>query len=544
MARDGCEAAAVLPPDELFLIDRSIHHEGLETMRIFFYKKFTNTPDIFIIIFLLVLTLSVRFPYWFPVVLDWDESTFILMGQSLLDGKLLYRDLWDDKPPLAFVSYALSIKLFGKSIIAVRLAGALCVLLSAVLTYYIGRKLFNKVSATLAAAIFILAASLLHSGQTTLTEHIALVPLLGSIFILLRRSLSPRLMLALGVLVSAAALVRLNLAFLAVVIGAIVVFHPNHKTVIARIKATAAYAAGGLGVVVLTAIPYLMAGEGDLWWTSLFVAPLAYADVMSPIGSFTRLTGGYIKPGKPTFLFSSLLLALSLGSMVWAVYRMATKGSDHRQQTAIVIIVTIGIAISLLKGGAQSHYLLQLAPFLSLFAAVAVEKSLCSRFFVPAALVLLAVVALALRPAYRHYQVLATRAAAGEAFSYGSAYQVADYVESLRLSNYTIFLMSDHIVYWLLDKQPPTRIAHPSVLFKPNVLRVVIGPEATPKTEIAAIFDQAPTIVVKMENPGYMRNFPDERQYIEQRLENYDLVQVIKNLRIYLIRDTPPDGSD
>ena len=252
-------------------------------MRSYLYKKFADTPDFFIIGFFLFLTIFVRFAFWFRAVIDWDESTFILMGQSLLDGELLYRDLWDLKPPLIFVSFALFIKLFGKSVIAVRVGGAVCVLLSAVLTYYIGRKAFGRISAALAGATFILVASLLHGGQATLTEHIALVPLLGGVLILLSRSFSLRLMLALGALISAAALVRLNLAYVAVLVGGIVVFHPSHEYIPARIMAGAAYAAGGLGVVALTALPYVISGEGDLWWMSLVVAPLAYAGAQPPL---------------------------------------------------------------------------------------------------------------------------------------------------------------------------------------------------------------------------------------------------------------------
>ncbi len=512
-------------------------------MRSYIYKKFTDTPDFFIFIFFLFLTIFVRFAFWFRAVIDWDESTFILMGQSLLDGELLYRDLWDLKPPLIFVSFALFIKLFGKSVIAVRVGGAVCVLLSAVLTYYIGRKAFGRFSAALAGATFILVASLLHRGQATLTEHIALVPLLGGVLILLSRSFSLRLMLALGALISAAALVRLNLAYVAVLVGGIVVFHPSHEYIPARIMAGAAYAAGGLGVVALTALPYVISGEGDLWWMSLVVAPLAYAGAQPPLDAFLKLVGGYFQRGDAAFWFGSLFFTLSLGSMGWAISRLTVKGSENKREIAIVVIVTMGIGMTLVKGGAYWHYLLQIAPFLSLFAAAGLERSLCSRFFAPTALIFLVVVALALRPTYWEYRVLAARAAAGEALTHGTAYEIADYVASLRLADYTMFLMSDHVVYWLLDKPLPTRMAHPSNLFKPYLLRLVRGPDATPITETAAIFDRAPTIVVKRIDEWYLRDFPVERQYIEKRLENYDLVRVIGTRQIYRIRDAAPKGS-
>ncbi len=516
----------------------------LRNMKFVFYKKIANYPDFFIILFLLFLTLFVRFPFWFRAVMDWDESTYILMAQSMLDGKLLYRDLWDINPPLSHASFALFIGLFGKSIVAVRACGAFCVLLSAVLTYYMGRKIYGRLGAVLAAATFVLAASLLHGGQTTMTEHIALVPLLVGVLILLRRSFPLHLMLALGALVSVAALVRFNLAFLAVVIGVIVLLHPSHENLAARVKAGAAYAVGGLVVVALTAFPYLMAGEGAVWGASVVVAPLAHAGITPPFDAFQRLIGAYFRPMGPTFWFSSLFLVLSLSSIGWAIYKMITERSEHRLQIAIVIVVTVGIAVSLISGGVYSHYLLLLAPFLSLFAAVAVIKCLFSRAFVPATAVFLSVVAVVLLPTFQEYRFLATRAAAGEALIHGPAYEIADFVESLGLADYTIFLMSDHIVYWLLDKRPPTRIAHPANMVDPYMLGVVSGKGATTKTEIAAIFDRSPTIVVKREREWYMRDFPDDRHYLDQRLESYDLVRVIENRRIYLLKDTLPDGVE
>ena len=55
---------------------------------------------------LLALALATRLPYFFVDVIDWDESTFILMGHSLLKGFLPYTHLWDLKPPAIFFLFA------------------------------------------------------------------------------------------------------------------------------------------------------------------------------------------------------------------------------------------------------------------------------------------------------------------------------------------------------------------------------------------------------------------------------------------------------
>ena len=90
-------------------------------------------------IYILLLTLIVRLPYFFKPAISWDESTLIIMGQSILDGQLPYIDLWDLKPPIAFLSYALFILILGKSIVAIRIAGAIFIVVTALLIYVIGK---------------------------------------------------------------------------------------------------------------------------------------------------------------------------------------------------------------------------------------------------------------------------------------------------------------------------------------------------------------------------------------------------------------------
>ncbi len=78
----------------------SFKHQSLDQTKISVIKD-----NLLIFIYLLLLTIAIRLAFLFPAVINWDESTFILMGQSILDGHLPYTNLWDIKPPLAFVSY-------------------------------------------------------------------------------------------------------------------------------------------------------------------------------------------------------------------------------------------------------------------------------------------------------------------------------------------------------------------------------------------------------------------------------------------------------
>src|SRR5262245_31877775 len=98
----------------------SVAHAGRKPLRLLTYA-----PVVFGVLFL--LTLLVRFPFFFPASIDWDEASFVLIGQSLADGHLPYEQAWDVKPPLGFAFYAAVIRLLGHSVAAIRLGGTVCV---------------------------------------------------------------------------------------------------------------------------------------------------------------------------------------------------------------------------------------------------------------------------------------------------------------------------------------------------------------------------------------------------------------------------------
>ncbi len=57
--------------------------------------------SVFLVLF--AISFQIRLPFFFRDYVDRDESTFILMGQSWVDGHLPYTQLWDLKPPLVFL---------------------------------------------------------------------------------------------------------------------------------------------------------------------------------------------------------------------------------------------------------------------------------------------------------------------------------------------------------------------------------------------------------------------------------------------------------
>lgn len=80
-----------------------------------------------------------------------DQSLFVVIARGLLDGKHLYRDLWDVKPPGIFGAYALMIQVFGSGMSSVGITDAFLSILLCYLTFCFGCRFIGKPAAALGA---------------------------------------------------------------------------------------------------------------------------------------------------------------------------------------------------------------------------------------------------------------------------------------------------------------------------------------------------------------------------------------------------------
>jgi hypothetical protein len=112
---------------------------------------------------------SIIEPYWYG-----DEGVYEVVGQSMDQGRLLYRDIWDNKPPLLYVVYALArgdqptVKTF--SIIAG--------LLSVIAFFSLSQKLFKKqrISLIITTIYVLLLATPILEGNIANAEDFILFP--------------------------------------------------------------------------------------------------------------------------------------------------------------------------------------------------------------------------------------------------------------------------------------------------------------------------------------------------------------------------------
>jgi hypothetical protein len=82
-----------------------------------------------------------------------DQSTYLLIGRSWLEGKQLYRDLWDNKPPGIFYLYAGISKLFGTALWGVPLVDILCLLAISYCIFHFTARFLGPAAAAVALAV-------------------------------------------------------------------------------------------------------------------------------------------------------------------------------------------------------------------------------------------------------------------------------------------------------------------------------------------------------------------------------------------------------
>jgi len=97
--------------------------------------------------FLIITSLTfflLRFPSLFEPNWYGDEGIYQVLGTGIRAGKLLYRDIFDNKPPLLYVFYSL----VNSDEFAIRLISLIFGVLSVIVFFYLSKKLFNEIRAS------------------------------------------------------------------------------------------------------------------------------------------------------------------------------------------------------------------------------------------------------------------------------------------------------------------------------------------------------------------------------------------------------------
>jgi 4-amino-4-deoxy-L-arabinose transferase-like glycosyltransferase len=204
-----------------------------------------------------------------------DESTFIIMGKSIVDGHLPYVHMWDLKPPIPFYTYALPQYFFPDSLVAIRFFGVLIIFFSALLLLNIAR-ITNIRNGFLIGLLYIIFSSILKEVQGVMSEHIAVFFLLLGLLFFVKEKNFHNLIIA-GVWFGCACLCKTNLAY--PVVGLLIYFfviNIRQTNLLVALKLNTSLVAGLLIPFIIIVMPYVRENKMELFINSAFRAPLEY----------------------------------------------------------------------------------------------------------------------------------------------------------------------------------------------------------------------------------------------------------------------------
>lgn len=133
---------------------------------------------IFAIVFFFLRLPSLYEPYWYG-----DEGIYEVIGMALRHGRLLYRDIWDNKPPFLYLIYAI----FSGDQTSVRFLSLLSGIYAIIAFYYLAKFLFHKplIPFIITALFSILFGLPLLEGNIANAENFMLpITITGMLFIL------------------------------------------------------------------------------------------------------------------------------------------------------------------------------------------------------------------------------------------------------------------------------------------------------------------------------------------------------------------------
>ncbi len=480
----------------------------------FFCNSQLKSRTVFLI--LTGVTFLIRFPFFFRDYVDRDESTFILLGQSWVDGYLPYTQLWDLKPPLTFAFFASIIYVFGKSFIAIRLFGALLVAITAFYTFKIGTKITTNQISLWASLFCIVLLSLFGSLQGVMSEHICMAFFIPALYLIASKK-GPFWLFASGLLMGVVVMVKLNMAYPILLIGLFLcyeIFIGKNST---KPLEVLSFGTGIIVVVLLTILPYYINNQFQIWWDSVILASLEYTEARRfPIFKLA-----------PTFIL--------IGGFLYYCWK---KGIiSFKKRTSILLwVAIIGVLISFFKGGrVNGHYLIQVHPMLVILVAIMIHQLYHqSKITIPKSFLFILLL-IPVESYLEYVNVVKSKIARGTFFN-GEGFSVPFYIKENHLDTENILFFGYHIGYWNLNELPPSLAStHPSNICRDELYPFFNNPRRNSMEELQFLMEELrpKTVVVRKGRLVFDKLEIAENEYINAYLARYYKVEAtVENAEI------------
>ena len=292
-----------------------------------------------------------------------DHGVFASTGYHLAEGKRIYRDAWDHKPPGVLLTNQLAIEVGGPELASIRRVE---IGFAVVLVFAFFAVVYAITGLALASGLFtlVLTSMFYHdvlNPTGNLTEEYAAACAVAAVALLVAHSRAgdggsrmrgPSLLVAAGALFACATLYKEPFALSAIPWGLYVAARTKGRGLLPL--------ATGFALPVLFVVAYLASQDALLAWIDVLSYNVGYTD-RSGLSAFAKLASSAEQMGG--ILWSVHPVLLPLGALALASLADRTFLERHRYlPVAIVAWCAFDLLGASLAGKSHEHYYLQVVP--------------------------------------------------------------------------------------------------------------------------------------------------------------------------------------
>ena len=409
-------------------------------------------------IFFLLRLPSLFEPYWYG-----DEGIYEVLGSAIRHGRILYSGIWDNKPPLLYITYAL----FNGDQFYVRIASLVFGIFAVIAFFFLAKKLFGhekRETVLWITSIFAFMLGLpLLEGNIANAENFMLVPIILSALLLFRDRLNSKIYFSAGIVLGLAFLFKIVAIFdfLAFCTFIFIVNTEIHGKKINLDK----MAKQALNLLAPFAVGFL----APILVTGLFFLGPSFKYFLQ--ATFTQNVG-YVGYGNKFIIPQGFLILKLLLLAGFNIYLFLKKTKFTKTSLFILTWLSFSLFNAFFSQRPYTHYLLVLLPALTLMIGLTVLEK---KYKIQAAILLALTVLLVFinfnfyRKTPLYYQNFVTFITGVKSVREYRAffdkktpidYEIAEYIKSKAKSSDQIFIWGNNAqVYKLTNKLPPGRYA-------------------------------------------------------------------------------------
>ncbi len=306
-------------------------------------------------------------PYWYG-----DEGIYQVLGLGIRNGRLLYQGIWDNKPPLLYMVYAL----FNSDQFLVRGASLIAGLLAILFLFKLSKKLFissNSVFATTAFFAFLFGLPLIE-GNIANAENFMLAPIILAGYLIYKQNEEKQginyysKFFFPGLLLGIAFLFKIVAVFDFAAFGAfIVIVHFGIKKIGTIIEILIPYILGFATPIVITLLFFFIKGG---------LSDFIHAALVQNVG-YVGYSNNFIIPQ------GFLILKLALLSLLLLFFLIA-KNKFTYPTLFIFAWLSFSLFDAFFSGRPYTHYVLVTLPPLSLLIGLIINEQKLRLYFIVA----------------------------------------------------------------------------------------------------------------------------------------------------------------